>query len=103
MQEILLWSATAEMILNARLGALVPKGFTDLAVERCQKQIVDLSSELPQTSKYAEARANIVKLERLIAATDDEIGRGRFELAHLHLIELHQSAVELRRTSGTDG
>ncbi|MBY5370260.1 hypothetical protein HFO92_26920 [Rhizobium leguminosarum] len=103
MQEILLWSATAEMILNARLGALVPKSFTDLAVERCQKQIVDLASQLPQTSKYAEARANIVRLDRLIAAADDEIGRGRFEQAHLHLIELHQSAVELRRTSGADG
>ena len=103
MQEILLWSATAEMILNDRLGGLVPKGFTDLAVERCRKEISDLSSQLPPSARYAEARANIFKLDRLIAAADDEIAQGRFEKGHQHLIELHQHEVELRRASGADG
>ena len=91
------------MILNARLSTLVPKGFTDLAVERCQKEIMDLSSQLPETSRSAEARAGIVQLGRLIAAADEEIGGGRFDEGRQRLIELHQYEAELRRASGADG
>ncbi|MBB3659192.1 hypothetical protein FHX15_004456 [Rhizobium sp. BK650] len=102
MQEILSWSATAEMILDARLGALVPKGFTALAVERCQKEILDLSSQLPQTSQQAEAKANIVKLDKMIGAVKDDVDHGRFDAGRQRLTELQQYTADLRKTSGAD-
>ena len=103
MQEILSWSASAEMILDARLGARVPEGFTDLAVERCQKEISDLSSQLPQTSRYDQARAAAARFNGLIAAAHDEIRHGRFEQGQQHLVELHRHEAEQRATSGAAG
>ncbi|QKK26699.1 hypothetical protein [Rhizobium hidalgonense] len=103
MQEILLWSASAEMILDARLGGRVPEGFTDLAVQRCHREILQLSSQLPQTSRYDEARAAVVRLNGLIAAAHDEIGQGRFDQAHQDLVELHSYEVDQRILLGAGG
>jgi hypothetical protein len=103
MDEILMWSASAEMILDARYNALVPQGFTNLAVEHCQKQISDLSLQLPQTLRYDQARATVVKLNGLVATAHDEIGHGRLAQAHKHLVELHRYEAEQRRAFGADG
>jgi hypothetical protein len=104
MQEILLWSASAEMMLDARHDALVPQGFTDLAVERCQKEISDHLSLLPQTPQYDETRAAIVKLNGLIDAAHDEIAHGRLEQGRQHLVELHHTEQQQRLpTSGIGG
>jgi hypothetical protein len=103
MQQILSWSASAELILDARLGARVPQGFTDLAVERCRKQISDLSSELPQTSGYDRAKAAVAKLNGLIAAAHEEISDGRLEEGRRHLADLHRYEVEQRRVFGAEG
>jgi hypothetical protein len=103
MQEVLLWSASAEMILDARLGDLVPQGFSDLAVKRCQKEISDLSSQLPQTPHYDQARAGITELNRLIAAAHDEIHHGRLEQGHQHLVELHRNEEQQQRMASGGG
>ncbi|UVD60316.1 hypothetical protein NE852_31645 (plasmid) [Rhizobium sp. Pop5] len=91
------------MILDARLGGRVPERFTDLAVQRCDKEMSELSSQLPQTSRYDKARTAVVRLNGLIAAAHDEIGLGRFEQAHQHLVELHRYEAEQRMTSGAAG
>ncbi|MBX5230036.1 hypothetical protein HJC06_27080 [Rhizobium sp. NLR9b] len=102
-QEILMWSASAEMILDARLGGRVPEGFTDLAVQRCHREISHLSSQLPQTPRYDQARAAVVRLNGLIAVAHDEIGHGRFEQAHQNLVELHRYEVDQRKLPGAGG
>ncbi|EJC83241.1 hypothetical protein Rleg4DRAFT_7038 [Rhizobium leguminosarum bv. trifolii WSM2297] len=103
LQEILVWSASAEMILEARLGGRVPEGFTDLAVQRCHREILHLSSQLPQTSRYDQARAAVVRLNGLIATAHDEIGHGRFEEGHQNLVELHRYEAEQLMLSGAGG
>lgn len=103
MDGILSWSATAEMILDGRLGAEVPKGFTDLALERCQQEISNLSSQLPQTSRFGDARASVLQLNRLIAAAYGEVGQDRFERGRQHLAALHQYEAKLRNTYRPDG
>jgi len=103
MKEVFLWSASAEMILDMRLNALVPEGFTDLAVQRCEKQIADISSQLPHTSRYGPARAAAVKLNGLIAAAHNEIDHDRLEQGRWHLVELHHYEREQRKVFGADG
>ncbi|WP_157386314.1 hypothetical protein [Rhizobium leguminosarum] len=103
MQQILSWSASAEMILDARIAKNVPEGFTDLAVEKCQTEISDIASQLPQTARTAHARAAVVMLNGLISAAHDEIGHGRLEQGHQHIAELHRYQAEQRSTLGAGG
>lgn len=103
MQQIFSWSASAEMVLNARIGTNVPESFTDRAVEKCQKEISDLASQLPQTVRTAHARVAVLKLNGLISAAHDEIVHGRLERGHQHIAELHRYQAEQRSTLGADG
>ncbi|MBY5337258.1 hypothetical protein HFO99_25715 [Rhizobium leguminosarum] len=103
MQQILSWSASAEMILDARIGKNVPEGFTDHAVEKCQKEISDIASQLPQTARTAHARESVLMLNGLISAAHDEIGHGRLEQGHQHIAELHRYEDEQRSTLGAGG
>lgn len=46
LQGIVSWTASAEMIADARIKGVVPQTYSHLALERCQKEVTLLVKEL---------------------------------------------------------
>jgi hypothetical protein len=46
LQNILSWTASAEMIVDARTSGVVPDTYSRLAIERCQEEVASLVNEL---------------------------------------------------------
>jgi hypothetical protein len=101
LKQITSWSASAELILEARLENHVPQGFTDLAVKQCRKAISDLAKQLPVTSNYRDTQATIAKLNGLIDEAHGEIGQGQLERGRQHLAELRRYETEKSLAWGT--
>lgn len=98
LRGILSWSATAEMVLDARAKMLVPDSFAALTLERCGKEIANLSKALPASPQNLAALAG--RLNATIAAAHDEIVDGRTDGPSRNLQDLRRLNGEWRAKSG---
>lgn len=97
-RAVLSWSATADMVLEARTTMLVPNSFAALTVERCGKEIGSLSKELPTSPRDLAAIATRVVI--IIDAAHDDIINGRTDTVSQHLEALRSLEAELKAGSG---
>jgi hypothetical protein len=98
-RALLSWSATADMILNARAQMLIPAGFSTLAIDRCKNEISSLSKELAETSPQ-DLTVTIGRLNEIIDAANDDIANGRADEASRHLRDLREIEIHLKESSG---
>ncbi|AYG68492.1 MULTISPECIES: hypothetical protein [unclassified Rhizobium] len=96
-RAVLSWSATADMVLEARAKMLVPNSFSALTMERCATKIGSLSKELPASPRYLAAVAG--RLVIIIGAAHDDIVNGRTETIARHLEDLRGVEAELKAGS----
>ncbi len=97
-REVLSWSATADMVLEARARMLVPNRFAALTVERCAKEIDSLAKALPASSPNLGSIAG--RLTAVIGAAHDDIVNGRTDTVSRHLEDLRSIEAEMKAGSG---
>ncbi len=90
------WGASGEMILRAQLDGLVPKGFSDLAIERCEEQISSTEVAIRAERPDASTLAYIVKLRQVIGAARESIALSRQQIDSIHILRT-RLADEARR------
>lgn len=97
-RALLSWSATADMVLDARAKMLVPNSFAALTMERCGKEIGSLSKELPTSPQdLADVTGRLLKT---IGAAHDDIVKGRTDTVSQHLGDLRSIEAEIKGYSG---
>lgn len=97
-RDVLSWSATAEMVLDARTRMLVSNSFAILTIERCTKEIGSLSKELPTTPENLATLAG--RLNMITGAAHHELIDGQTDRLSQHLRDLRSLESELRAKSG---
>ncbi|MDK4715316.1 hypothetical protein [Rhizobium sp. CNPSo 4039] len=97
-RDVLSWSATAEMVLDARTKMLVSNSFAILTIERCTKEIGSLSKELPTFPENLAALAG--RLNMITGSAHRELINGRTDGLSQHLRDLRSLESELRAKSG---
>ncbi|AVA25597.1 hypothetical protein [Rhizobium sp. NXC24] len=97
-QALLSWTATADMVLDARAKMHVSDSFTALTVDRCGKEIGSLSKELPASPQDLAAVAS--RLTITIGVAHDDIVNGRTGTVSQHLADLRNLEAQLKASSG---
>ncbi|TWB10827.1 hypothetical protein FBZ99_11046 [Rhizobium sp. ERR 1071] len=97
-RDVLSWSATAEMVLDARTEMRVSNSFAILTIERCAKEIGSLSKELPTFPENLAALAG--RLNMVTGSAHRELINGRTDGLSQYVRDLRSFESELRAKSG---
>ncbi|WP_337269944.1 hypothetical protein [Oryzifoliimicrobium ureilyticus] len=75
LNTILSWTASAEMIAEARAGRIVPETYSALALERCQEEVSALLAELDDNARNDVKDIPVLIHQASEAATkEDRVG-----------------------------
>ncbi|MVA37769.1 hypothetical protein GOZ91_24860 [Agrobacterium vitis] len=94
LQGILSWTASAEMIVDARTVGQVPETYSGLAITRCREEVTTLVNELGDGAPHA-----VKNIQPLLQAAADTASKGDRSAAERILEALRHARSEIE--SGT--